>query len=78
MSEFCSACSVVFGECQTCGTFWFRQGAKRYGVRPSLEIDAWQAVNGPTVPSGPGWNYPMFLGDYPNVVGPLPDQTEEG
>lgn len=30
----CSACPVDTGECPNCGTFWWRTGGKRRGVRP--------------------------------------------
>ena len=32
--SYCAACPVDVGECPRCGTFWWRTGGKRRGIRP--------------------------------------------
>ena len=57
----CAACPVWLGECPQCGTYWFSDGCKRYGVSPVL-------------PGSPLWQQPGTTARH-TVLNVLPNVT---
>lgn len=60
MSDICSACPVLRGECPHCKTYWVEHGTKRYGVRP---VDGNSLITAGGDTRHPGW-----LNQWPNVT----------